>query len=89
MRKYIDQATKLYPDRSGMQQKILYLQTLFDAVRKEQSKILQWFQQETDGETEKIACNAESTFFRDVIQAEIQLLSKNNLYTFSRKSTNV
>lgn len=86
MAKYLSQATKLYPDRSGMQQKILYLQTLFDAVRGEQSKILQWFRQQKEGDKKRISFNTESSFFQDVIQAELQIQSK-NLHTSESNST--
>jgi len=76
MGKYLTPATKMYPDHSQMQQKILYLQTLFDTLREEQSKILQWFQKHQQSEQETPS-NAESSFFQDITQAETHLRTKN------------
>lgn len=70
MEKYLTPANELYPDQREMQQKIFYLRTLFDAVRGEQSKIIQWFQEQQSEDEDEILSSAESSFFQEVIQAE-------------------
>lgn len=62
-RPYLTKATKIYPNESSMNQKITYLQNLFEAIEKEQSKLLKHLQKE----------QKHSQFIQNITDAEINV----------------
>ena len=74
----VSQAEELFPNEKSLQDKIVYLKTLFDTLRKEQSSLLDSWTNSIEKDDDTIASSSRK-FFVLIQQAEELLISNDNL----------